>query len=207
MWRAVPVERRVERRLERADVDGLGALVAGLGVEAHAGALGQGAEALRVDARVVDEEVLARVVRRDEAEALVVVERLDGSGGHSLIPPGISVLRSRRTQRGNDAERWHSFTGYAPGQSPANAAQNSDAERSLRPDLTPRRASRCKGVARRVRERRQCPRRAERGRPARARRLERPALGGRRAGYQMVKLPGAATDGRGAGLTTGYANW
>src|SRR3954451_6204858 len=77
------------RRLERGDVDGLRALVAGLGVEAHAGALGEGLEALRVDARVVDEEVLARVVRRDEAEALVVVEPLDGSGGHSLIPPGI----------------------------------------------------------------------------------------------------------------------
>src|SRR3954453_2660534 len=85
--------------LERGDVEGLRALVAGLRVEAHAGALGQGLEALRVDARVVDEEVLARVVRRDEAEALVVVEPLDGSGGHSLFPPGISVLRSRKDSK------------------------------------------------------------------------------------------------------------
>src|SRR3954470_11789691 len=85
--RAVPVRRVVSRRrLERGDVDGLRALVARLGVEAHAGALGQGLEARRVDARVVDEEVLARVVRRDEAEALVVVEPLDGSGGHSSDP-------------------------------------------------------------------------------------------------------------------------
>lgn len=30
---------------------------------------------------------------------------------------------------------------------------------------------------------------------------------GRRAGYQMVELPDTVTDGRGAGLTTGYANW
>src|SRR3954451_14480857 len=70
------------RRLERRDVDGLGALVPGLGVEADARALGEGLEALGVDAGVVDEEVLARIVRRDEAEALVVVEPLDGSGCH-----------------------------------------------------------------------------------------------------------------------------
>src|SRR5262249_48942076 len=106
--------RVVRRRLQRADVDGLGALVAGLGVEAHAGALGEGAEPLRVDARVVDEEVLAGVVRRDEAEALVVVEPLDGSGGHSLIPPGISVLRSRRTQRGNDADAGTAWFSMCP---------------------------------------------------------------------------------------------
>src|SRR5919202_4702312 len=83
-------------RLQRGDVDGLRALVPGLGVVADAGALGEGLEALGVDARVVDEEVLARVVRRDEAVTLVVVEPLDGSGGHSWFPPGISVLRSRR---------------------------------------------------------------------------------------------------------------
>src|SRR5215210_2513714 len=85
----------VVRRLERGDVDGLGALVPGLRVEAHASALGESLEALRVDARVVDEEVLARVVRRDEAEALVVVEPLDGSGGHSL-----SLLGSSCCDRG-----------------------------------------------------------------------------------------------------------
>src|SRR3954463_11018619 len=118
MWRAVPVERRVERRLERADVDGLGALVAGLGVEAHAGAFGEGLEALRVDARVVDEEVLARVVRRDEAEALVVVEPLDGSGGHSDFPPGIFVLRSREVLGGNDADAGTALPGPFPDGTP-----------------------------------------------------------------------------------------
>src|SRR3954451_19723071 len=84
------------RRLERRDVDGLGALVPGLGVEADARALGERLEALGVDAGVVDEQVLAGIVRRDEAEALVVVEPLDGSGGHVWVPPGISVLRSQR---------------------------------------------------------------------------------------------------------------
>src|SRR5919199_1610304 len=87
-------------RLQRGDVDGLRALVSRLGVVADAGALGERLEALGVDARVVHEEVLARVVRRDEAVALVVVEPLDGSGGHSGISLlGISVLRSRRVLR------------------------------------------------------------------------------------------------------------
>src|SRR3954470_23334980 len=107
--RAVPVRRVVSRRrLERGDVDGLRALVARLGVEAHAGALGQRLEARGVDASVVDEEVLARVVRRDEAEALVVVEPLDGSGGHSVIPPGIFGAAiaedSKRQRRGTLAQ-------------------------------------------------------------------------------------------------------
>src|SRR3954452_18195409 len=158
--RAVPVRRVVSRRrLERGDVDGLRALVARLGVEAHAGALGQGLEARRVDARVVDEEVLARVVRRDEAEALVVVEPLHGSGGHSLFPPGISVLRSRRTQRGNDAERWHNCRGL----SPAGRAQNSDpAGCAVGFDTPSRQPAQKRNEAM---QRWNSPRRAERGTP------------------------------------------
>src|SRR4051812_30951921 len=73
--------------LERGDVDGLRALVAGLGVVGHLGTLGEGLEAAGVDAGVMDEQVLAVVVRRDEAEALVVVEPLDGSGRHGAFPP------------------------------------------------------------------------------------------------------------------------
>src|SRR4051794_2366936 len=64
--------------LDRRYVDGLRALVAGFGVVLDLGALGERAEAARVDPRVVDEEVLAALVRGDEAEALVVVEPLDG---------------------------------------------------------------------------------------------------------------------------------
>src|SRR5215216_8126066 len=73
-------------RLLRGDVDGLGALVAGLGVVGDLRALGQRLEAVGVDAGVVDEQVLATLVGRDEAEALVVVEPLHGSGRH-VIPP------------------------------------------------------------------------------------------------------------------------
>src|SRR5688572_19254039 len=40
------------------------------------------AEALGHDRGVVDEEVLAALVRRDEAEALLVTEELDGSLRH-----------------------------------------------------------------------------------------------------------------------------
>src|SRR4051812_18440082 len=78
--------RGVECRLKRGDVDGLRALVAGLGVVGDLRVLGQRLEAVGVDAGVVDEEVLATVVGRDEAEALVVVEPLDGSGSHDVPP-------------------------------------------------------------------------------------------------------------------------
>src|SRR4051812_44131040 len=47
------------RPLEGRDVDGLGPLVAGLGVVADARALGKRLEARGVDAGVVDEQVLA----------------------------------------------------------------------------------------------------------------------------------------------------
>src|SRR3954447_22361486 len=81
-----PRARGVASRLERGDVDGLRPLVAGLGVVGDLRALGERLEAARVDAGVVDEQVLATLVRRDEAEALVVVEPLNGSGCH-VIPP------------------------------------------------------------------------------------------------------------------------
>src|SRR4051794_9001652 len=70
-------------RLERRDVDGLRALVARLGVVRHSRTLGKGAEAVAVDTAVVDEQVLAAFIRSDEAEALVVVEPLDGSFCHA----------------------------------------------------------------------------------------------------------------------------
>src|SRR3712207_9383796 len=54
--------RRRDLALDRRDVDGLRALVARLGVERDAGTLAQGTEALRVDARVMDEQVLAALI-------------------------------------------------------------------------------------------------------------------------------------------------
>src|SRR5215213_9073842 len=68
--------------LERRDVDGLRALVAGLGVVLHLCALCERLEAVTGDAGVMDEEVLPGLVRRNKAEALVVVEPLHSSGGH-----------------------------------------------------------------------------------------------------------------------------
>src|SRR5215210_3568235 len=81
---AAPSPRRGGRRLQRGDVDRLRALVAGLGIEGDLRALGQRLEAVGVDAGVVDEEVLATLIGRDEAEALVVVEPLHGSGRHDF---------------------------------------------------------------------------------------------------------------------------
>src|SRR3982750_74096 len=68
--------------LERLDVRGRGALRTLLRVEAHLRALGERLEAAALDRVEVDEQVLARLIGRDEAEALVVVEPLDGSCCH-----------------------------------------------------------------------------------------------------------------------------
>src|SRR5918994_579687 len=78
--RGDPVSQR--RCLDGDDVVGLRALLALAGLELHLRTLGQGLEALAADAGVVDEEILASVLRRDEAVALRVVEPLDGSGCH-----------------------------------------------------------------------------------------------------------------------------
>src|SRR5687768_2393446 len=56
-------------------------------VELDTLALRERAETAALDGRVVDEAILAAVLRRDEAEALLVVEPLHGAGGthyHSL---------------------------------------------------------------------------------------------------------------------------
>src|SRR5215208_125247 len=70
-------------RAENAHVCGLGALVALLRLELDLRALIEGLEARAFDRAEMDEEVLASLVRRDEAEALVRVEPLDGSGCHA----------------------------------------------------------------------------------------------------------------------------
>src|SRR3954447_18848904 len=70
------------------------ALLALLLVVAHLRALGERLEAAPLDRRVVDEEVLAALVWRDEAESLVVVEPLDGSCCHVNFPPWVCELRN-----------------------------------------------------------------------------------------------------------------
>src|SRR3954470_2864291 len=94
--------------LERGDVDGLGALVAGLGVEGHLRALSQRLEAVGVDAGVVDEEVLAALVRGHEAEALVVVEPLHGSGSHDFPPRPMCTANAEEAATATTAGAEHS---------------------------------------------------------------------------------------------------
>src|SRR5690606_7803398 len=63
-------------------------------VELDSGAFGQALEAIGLNRAVVDEAVLATVLRADEAEALLVVEPLDSSSGtHHRAP-----LDSRRSE-------------------------------------------------------------------------------------------------------------
>src|SRR5919205_2918117 len=69
-------------REARLHVRGGGALRALLRCVAHLRALGERLESAALDGAVVHEQVLARLIRRDEAEALVVVEPLHGSGRH-----------------------------------------------------------------------------------------------------------------------------
>src|SRR4051794_26854224 len=94
--------------LERGDVDGLGALVAGLGVVRHLRALGQRFEAVGVDAGVVDEEVLTALVRGNEAEALVVVEPLHGSGSHDFPPRPMCTANAKEAATATTAGAEHS---------------------------------------------------------------------------------------------------
>src|SRR5215211_257856 len=80
--------------LDGLDVRRVRALGALLGVVGDLRALGQRLEAAALDGGVVDEEVLALVVRGDEAEALLVAEPLHGSGCHVMFLRGRCVLRN-----------------------------------------------------------------------------------------------------------------
>src|SRR4051794_14798581 len=71
--------------LELDDVRGCRALRALLCVVAHLRALGQRLEAAALDRAVMHEQVLALVIGRDEPEALVVVEPLNGSSCHLKV--------------------------------------------------------------------------------------------------------------------------
>src|SRR4029079_17269360 len=77
----VGVRRRVLAAGGR-DVHSLRSLTALLRLVLDASALGQGPEPVHLDVGVVDEEILAPLVRRDEAVALRVVEPLHSSGRH-----------------------------------------------------------------------------------------------------------------------------
>ena len=84
------------RRVDHLDVDGAGALRALLGLIRDLRALGQGAEPVARDAGEVHEQVLAVVVRLDEAEALLVAEPLHGSCRHGMfLPVSCAAYRGR----------------------------------------------------------------------------------------------------------------
>src|SRR3954465_7904328 len=93
--RAFFVSRVALRALQARDVDRLGALVALLLVVGDTRSLRQRAVAVRVDAAVMDEQVAVALVRRDEAEPLVVAEPFDGPGGNLSQSPDVPLCRSR----------------------------------------------------------------------------------------------------------------
>src|SRR3954447_4355039 len=82
---------------ERPYVDRLGPLVAAFGVVLPLGAFGERAIPVAGDAAVVDEEVLAGFVGRDESKALLVAEPLHGATCH-LLPPWEFACCGRRNE-------------------------------------------------------------------------------------------------------------
>src|SRR5947209_11398053 len=92
-----PLELRwCSRALDLFDVDGFGALRPCLFLERDLGPLGERAIALRVDARVVDEQVPAALIGRDEAEALLVAKPFDCACWHG----GVVLRGSKCCNRG-----------------------------------------------------------------------------------------------------------
>src|SRR3954467_14483966 len=79
-----PRPARAQERLDGVDVRRAHALRALLGLVGDLRALGERAEAIRLDGGMVNEQVLAAVIRRDESVALVVAEPLHCSGGHCM---------------------------------------------------------------------------------------------------------------------------
>src|SRR5215208_439835 len=100
----MPAPRR--RRSDSADLgDVLGcrALVALHHVELDALALGQALEAPTLDCRVMDEAVLAAILRRDESEALRVIEPLHFTRVPHAVLFSLSLARNRKRPDQNQA--------------------------------------------------------------------------------------------------------
>src|SRR5438105_12208866 len=89
-------------RLERLDVRRLQAFGAALHFELDLLALLQRLEAVHLDRGVMREQIFAAFSRGDEAEAFGVVEPLDGTGRHLLLPSTGSRDKSGRDQAGHD---------------------------------------------------------------------------------------------------------
>src|SRR5579859_1931174 len=103
------------RELDGADVRRRGALGALLGLKRDLRALGQRLEAAARDRGVMDEQVLARIVGRDKAVALVVAEPLHGSSWH-VFPPGRSCAAKRgRCERATTTNAGTNSPSLSPG--------------------------------------------------------------------------------------------
>jgi len=76
-----------EAKLELLDVGGARALIGRLDLELYGLILSQSLEAVTGDGRVMDEKILGTVIRRDEAEALLVIEPLHFSRSHYVCIP------------------------------------------------------------------------------------------------------------------------
>src|SRR5262249_5065717 len=70
---------------------GFAALTVLFELERHLLAIGQAAHASALNSGNVDEHVLAAAFRRDEAEALGGVEKLNGTRGHDRSPDGLAA--------------------------------------------------------------------------------------------------------------------
>src|SRR6266513_1272223 len=89
-------------RLERLDVRRLKAFGAALHFKLDLLALLQRLEAVHLDRSVMREQIFAAFSRGDEAEAFGVVEPLDGTGRHLLLPSTGSRDKSGRDHAGHD---------------------------------------------------------------------------------------------------------
>src|SRR3954468_18598938 len=94
------------RGLDLLDVYRLRALVAGLLLVGDLRTLGQRAEAAARNRGVVNEQVAAAVIRRDEAVALFVVEPLDRTGRHMQC----TFLAPARCTTANPNQRHNVFS-------------------------------------------------------------------------------------------------
>src|SRR5829696_121557 len=102
-----PIARGSRRSAERPDVYRLGALVACLCVVLDLRTLGERLEAVAGDAGVMHEEVLAELVRRYEAEALLVAEPLHCSGGHFATSTVVACCVRGGCCSATGYGRWH----------------------------------------------------------------------------------------------------
>src|SRR3954465_4201480 len=97
--------------LEHLNVRSCRALGTLLRLVAHLGALAERLEAAALDRAVVNEEVLAAVVGRNESKALVVTKPLHSSCRHLGSPSGVCAMRDAEgAERQQLRKREHGFS-------------------------------------------------------------------------------------------------